>query len=445
MMNQQLKRFFKATTLALLISSSVSVFAATSDEVVAVVGDSAILRSDLDQLSSDLTRQLQAQKLPIPSPQELQQQALSKIILNQAQLELVKRYNIQPSDSEVDAAVLDYANKQGVQTLSDFQNRLDAQFPGAYQAIRQRISQQLAINILRQQQIMSRIHISDQDVTNFLKTPQGQAAIGSQAHLLHLRISGVNGTSPETLTKVANEVKSALTLSNDIPEISRRFTKDGITVEGADMGDRSLADIPAELAARAAAIQTGQTSELIPAQDGIHILKLLDRKASDKKVMIEQYHVRHILIQPSEVLTPEQAKQKIDIIYKRLKAGENFATLASTFSNDPGSAADGGDLGWVTPGTMVPQFEDEMKTTPKGEISQPFQSQFGWHILQVLDTRQQDMTQEYQRRLARQYLGEQQFDTELDGWLRELRANTYVQIKDPSLDRKKSSAIAQTP
>ncbi|MCF9045336.1 peptidylprolyl isomerase [Acinetobacter nectaris] len=445
MMNQQLKRFFKATTLALLISSSVSVFAATSDEVVAVVGDSAILRSDLDQLSSDLTRQLQAQKLPIPSPQELQQQALSKIILNQAQLELVKRYNIQPSDSEVDAAVLDYANKQGVQTLSDFQNRLDAQFPGAYQAIRQRISQQLAINILRQQQIMSRIHISDQDVTNFLKTPQGQAAIGSQAHLLHLRISGVNGTSPETLTKVANEVKSALTLSNDIPEISRRFTKDGITVEGADMGDRSLADIPAELAARAAAIQTGQTSELIPAQDGIHILKLLDRKASDKKVMIEQYHVRHILIQPSEVLTPEQAKQKIDIIYKRLKSGENFATLASTFSNDPGSAADGGDLGWVTPGTMVPQFEDEMKTTPKGEISQPFQSQFGWHILQVLDTRQQDMTQEYQRRLARQYLGEQQFDTELDGWLRELRANTYVQIKDPSLDRKKSSAIAQTP
>ncbi|MCF9035270.1 peptidylprolyl isomerase, partial [Acinetobacter nectaris] len=352
MMNQQLKRFFKATTLALLISSSVSVFAATSDEVVAVVGDSAILRSDLDQLTSDLTHQLQAQKLPIPSPQELQQQALSKIILNQAQLELVKRYNIQPSDSEVDAAVLDYANKQGVQTLSDFQNRLDAQFPGAYQAIRQRISQQLAINILRQQQIMSRIHISDQDVTNFLKTPQGQAAIGSQAHLLHLRISGVNGTSPETLTKVANEVKSALTLSNDIPEISRRFTKDGITVEGADMGDRSLADIPAELAARAAAIQTGQTSELIPAQDGIHILKLLDRKASDKKVMIEQYHVRHILIQPSEVLTPEQAKQKVDIIYKRLKAGENFATLASTFSNDPGSAADGGDLGWVTPGTM---------------------------------------------------------------------------------------------
>jgi len=444
MMNQQLKRFFKATTLALLISSSVSVFATTNDEVVAVVGDSAILRSDLDQLTTDLSRQLQAQKLPIPSQQELQQQALSKIILNQAQLELVKRYNIQPSESEIDAAVLDYANKQGMQTLTAFQSRLDAQYPGAYQTVRQRIAQQLAINILRQQQIMSRIHISDQDVTNFLNTPQGQAAIGSQAHLLHLRVSGTDATSAEALLSVANQVKAALTLSDNIPEISRRFSKDGIKVEGADMGDRSLADIPAELAARAAAIQLGQTSELIPARDGIHVLKLLDRKASDKKVMVEQYHVRHILIQPSEVLTAEQAKQKIDIIYKRLKSGEDFATLASTFSNDPGSAADGGDLGWVMPGTMVPQFEDEMKSTPKGQISKPFQSQFGWHILQVIDTRQQDMTQEYQRRLARQYLGEQQFDTELDGWLRELRANTYVQIKDPSLDRKKSASITQT-
>ncbi|MBF7689487.1 MULTISPECIES: peptidylprolyl isomerase [Acinetobacter] len=444
MMNQQLKRFFKATTLALLISSSVSVFATTNDEVVAVVGDSAILRSDLDQLTTDLSRQLQAQKLPIPSQQELQQQALSKIILNQAQLELVKRYNIQPSESEIDAAVLDYANKQGMQTLTAFQSRLDAQYPGAYQTVRQRIAQQLAINILRQQQIMSRIHISDQDVTNFLNTPQGQAAIGSQAHLLHLRVSGTDATSAEALLSVANQVKAALTLSDNIPEISRRFSKDGIKVEGADMGDRSLADIPAELAARAAAIQPGQTSELIPARDGIHVLKLLDRKASDKKVMVEQYHVRHILIQPSEVLTAEQAKQKIDIIYKRLKSGEDFATLASTFSNDPGSAADGGDLGWVMPGTMVPQFEDEMKSTPKGQISKPFQSQFGWHILQVIDTRQQDMTQEYQRRLARQYLGEQQFDTELDGWLRELRANTYVQIKDPSLDRKKSASITQT-
>ncbi|SDC12083.1 peptidylprolyl isomerase [Acinetobacter boissieri] len=435
MMNQQLKRFFKATTLALFISSSVPVFAATSDEVVAVVGDSAILKSDLDQITGDLKKQLQAKNQSIPDEKTLQQQALSNIIVHQAQLELVKKYNIQPTEPELNAAVLQYANQQGVTSLDAFKQRLDAQYPGAYQIVQKRIGQELSINTLRQQQVMSRIRISDQDIDNFLNTPQGQAAIGSQAHLIHLRVASTDGNT-ELLNKTAAEVKAALAQSNDVAAISQRFSNSSIKVDGADMGYRNLADIPAELAARAAVIQPGQTTEVIPAADGLHILKLLDRKASEQKVIVDQYHVRHILIQPSEVLSADQTKQKIDSIYKRLQAGENFAVLASVFSNDPGSAADGGDLGWVNLGSMVPQFEDQMKATPVGQISKPFQSSFGWHILQVLDTRKQDMTKDYQRRLARQYLGEQQFDTELDGWLRELRANTYVQIKDPSLDRK---------
>ncbi|MBF7684558.1 peptidylprolyl isomerase [Acinetobacter sp. B10A] len=435
MMNQQLKQFFKATTLALFISSSVPVFAATSDEVVAVVGDSAILKSDLDQITDGLKQQLQAKNQAIPDEKTLQQQALSNIIVHQAQLELVRKYNIQPTESELNAAVLQYATQQGAPSLDAFQKRLDAQYPGAYQIVQKRIAQELAINTLRQQQVMSRIRISDQDIDNFLNTPQGQAAIGSQAHLIHLRVASTDGNT-EQLNKTANDVKMALAQSNDVAAISKQFSSNTIKVDGADMGYRNLADIPAELAARAAVIQAGQTTEIIPAADGLHILKLLDRKASDQKVIVDQYHVRHILIQPSEVLSAEQTKQKIDSIYKRLKAGESFSVLASVFSNDPGSAADGGDLGWVNLGTMVPQFEEQMKNTPVGQISQPFQSSFGWHILEVLGTRKQDMTKDYQRRLARQYLGEQQFDTELDGWLRELRANTYVKIKDPSLDRK---------
>ena len=128
----------------------------------------------------------------------------------------------------------------------------------------------------------------------------------------------------------------------------------------------------------------------------------------------------------------------IDSLYTRLKQGEDFAVLASTFSNDTGSARDGGSLGWVSPGVMVPEFEQRMKSTAVGQISEPFQSQFGWHILQVTDTRQQDMTQEYQERMARQILGERQFDAELDSWLRETRSNAYVEIKDPQLDPKRA-------
>lgn len=440
MKNQQLTRFFKATALALLISSSVPAFASTSDEVVAVVDNSAILRSDLDQMTSELARQLQAQKQALPPQKILQQQALEQIILRQAQLELVKRYGVKPSDAALNDAVLKYAQQNGVNNLADFQKRLDAQAPGTYEMVRSRIGQELAINQLRQQQVMSRIKISDQDVENFLKTPQGQAAIGSQAHILHLRVSATNNQNDMlSLRAVADQVKQDLSQSNDIKAISQKDSTAEIKVVGVDMGYRNLSDIPAELAARITSLDIGQTSELIPAQDGVHILKLLDRKAGDQKAIVTQYHVRHILIQPSEVLSQEQTKQKIDSIYTRLKAGQDFKTLASVYSNDPGSAANGGDLGWVNLGMMVPEFEEKMKATPVGQLSEPFKTQYGWHILQVLDTRQQDMTKEYQERLARQYLGEQQFNTELDGWLRETRANAYVDIKDPSLDKKKNS------
>ena len=429
----QLKHFFKATTLALALSSSMATFAQPTDEVVALVDNSVILKSDLDQSIAEIKHQLEAQKKPVPPAQYLQQQALDQLIIRQAQLEQVKRYNIKPNEKELNEAVLKVAAQSGSKSLEAFQQKLDGIAPGTYESLRNRIAEDLAINRLRQQVVMSRIKISDQDVENFLKTPQGQATLGNQVHVLHVRISG-----DKNIEKVAEQVKAALKDSNDIGAIDKKFTANGVKVESADTGFRNLSDLPGELAARVSPLQAGQTTDLIPAQDGIHILKLLDRKGAEQKAIVSQYKTRHILIQPSEVVSPENAKQQIDSIYNRLKAGEDFAVLASTFSNDPGSARDGGSLGWVSPGVMVPEFEKQMKSTPVGQTSAPFQTQFGWHILQVMDTRQQDMTREYQERMARQILGERQFDAELDSWLREIRSNAFVEIKDPSLDRKKN-------
>lgn len=363
----------------------------------------------------------------------MQQQALDQLILRQAQLEQVKRYNIKPNEKELNEAVLKVAAQSGSKSLEAFQQKLDAIAPNTYESLRNRIGEDLAVNRLRQQMVMSRIKISDQDIENFLKTPQGQAALGNQVHVLHVRISG-----KQDVEKVAKEVQAALKESNDITSIDKKFTSANVKVESADMGFRNLSEIPSELAARVSPLQTGQITDLITVSDGIHILKLLERKGAEQKALVPQYQVRHILIQPSEVVSPENAKQQIDSIYNRLKAGEDFAVLASTFSNDPGSARDGGSLGWVNPGVMVPEFETKMKSTPVGQMSAPFQSQFGWHILQVTDTRQQDMTREYQERMARQILGERQFDAELDSWLREIRSNAFVEIKDPSMDRKQN-------
>ncbi len=428
-----LKHFFKATALALALSSSMSLFAQPTDQVVAVVDNSIILKSDLDQSIAEIKHQLEAQKKTVPPAQYLQQQALDQLILRQAQLEQVKRYNIKPNEKELNEAVLKVAAQSGSKSLEAFQQKLDAIAPNTYESLRNRIGEDLAVNRLRQQMVMSRIKISDQDIENFLKTPQGQAALGNQVHVLHVRISG-----KQDVEKVAKEVQAALKESNDITSIDKKFTSANVKVESADMGFRNLSEIPSELAARVSPLQTGQITDLITVSDGIHILKLLERKGAEQKALVPQYQVRHILIQPSEVVSPENAKQQIDSIYNRLKAGEDFAVLASTFSNDPGSARDGGSLGWVNPGVMVPEFETKMKSTPVGQMSAPFQSQFGWHILQVTDTRQQDMTREYQERMARQILGERQFDAELDSWLREIRSNAFVEIKDPSMDRKQN-------
>lgn len=429
-----LKHLFKATAIALIMSSSTLVFAQPTDQVIAVVGNSAILKSDLDQGVAEAVHQLEAQKKQLPPEQFLRRQVLNQLILQNAQLEQVKRYGLKVDEKMLNDAVMKVATQSGSKSLAEFQQKLDAIAPGTYEVLRERVANDLQIQRLRQQQVMSRIKISDQDVENFLKSPEGQAALGSEVHVLHMRVSGDVDVSE--LKQVAQNIKSALNQSSDLAGIEKKYNSGKIRVEGADMGFRPLSNIPAELAARVSVLNPGQTSELIQVNDGVHVLKLIERKSNDQKALVPQFKTRHILIKTSEVVSPENAKQMIDSLYNRIQAGEDFATLAATFSGDPGSARDGGSLGWVTPGMMVPEFDQLMQNTAVGQVTQPFQTQFGWHILQVTDTRQQDMTKEYQQRMARQTLGERQFDAELDGWLRELRASTYVEIKDPSLDDK---------
>ncbi|AOA57950.1 peptidylprolyl isomerase [Acinetobacter larvae] len=443
MKTQIFKKRIQATLLALLISSSMSTLshAQPVDQVIAVVGDSAILKSDLDLSIAEAEQRAKLQNKAIPSYHQLAVQMLDQLILQNAQLEQVKRFGLQVNEQELNDAVMRIARQSGESNLMNYQQKLDAMAPGTYEILRNRVAQQLLIQQLSQQQVMSRIRISDQDIDNFLKSPEGQAVTGNQVQVIHLRISG---TAPAAeLKQTATQVRAALNQSNDIQAIQNQFKTANITVEGNDMGLRSISSMPAELAARVSSLKTNQTTDLIQVQDGIHILKLLDRKQSAQQVLVPQFKTQHILIKTSEVVTPENAKQMIDSIYNRLQAGSDFNTLAATYSNDPGSAADGGNLGWVSPGMMVPEFDQIMQDIPVGQISQPFQTQFGWHILRVNEQRQQDMTRENQRNMARQVLGERQFDSEVDSWLRELRANTYIEIRDPSLDPKKQNGQAQ--
>ena len=445
-LRQNMMKIARTTALVVALSASASIYAANIDQVVAVVGESAILQSDLEQASSVFQEQMRSQGQQVPPASILRKQVLEQLILRQAQIEQVRRLGVKPSETELNQAVLSIAKQQGAESLEEFQRGLDSQRAGNYELLRKQVSEDLSVNRLRQQQVMSRIKVSERDIDNFLNSPQGQAALGSQVHVLHLRVAPKSeATEANAVTETANVVRNALVTSDNIKEIAEQNSNDQVVVQGADMGTRALSDIPADLAARISGLEVGKTTELINAKDGIHILKLLERTADGKKALIPQYFTRHILIQPSEVVSPEDAKQQIDQIYSRLQQGADFQEMAATYSSDTGSARNGGSLDWVSPGVMVPEFEKVMTSTSVGQVSKPFQTQYGWHILTVEDQRQKDMTEEYQRRMAKQLLSERQFDAELDGWLREVRAEAYVDIKDPSLKDADAQASSTQP
>lgn len=406
------------------------------DGVIAIVNDTPILRSQLDRAVAQASAQLQAQNKPVPPAQQLYPQVLDQLITKQIQLDIIKRQGLQAEENAVNAALTNLAQQNGVASLAEFQQKLDAQRAGSYQALRQKVSEDLAIQTLQQQQLASRIKISDQDVDNFLKSPESNALEKSQYRTLHIRVpfeaDAVGKTSDkqkkQALT-VATQIAKNLQAENaNIEQImTEAQTNYNAQIQGGDMGYHVAAELPTELSKNITALEVGQVTNPIATAEGYNVIKLVDKRGGQQKI-IDQWHTRHILISPSTALPADMAKQQIDTIYEKLRQGEDFATLASTYSKDPGSASNGGDLGWVSEGDMVPSFEAMMKKTSVNDYSVPFQSQFGWHILKVDEKRQKDVSDIYRKNMAREILYQRMAPQALDDWMQDLRAQAYVKI-----------------
>lgn len=406
------------------------------DGVIAIVNDTPILRSQLDRAVAQASAQLQAQNKPVPPAQQLYPQVLDQLITKQIQLDIIKRQGLQAEENAVNAALTNLAQQNGVASLAEFQQKLDAQRAGSYQALRQKVSEDLAIQTLQQQQLSSRIKISDQDVDNFLKSPESNALEKSQYRTLHIRVPFVADAAGKTSDK---QKKQALTVATQIAKnlqaenanIEQIMTDAqanyNAQIQGGDMGYHVAAELPTELSKNITALEVGQVTNPIATAEGYNVIKLVDKRGGQQKI-IDQWHTRHILISPSTALPADMAKQQIDTIYEKLRQGEDFATLASTYSKDPGSASNGGDLGWVSEGDMVPSFEAMMKKTSVNDYSVPFQSQFGWHILKVDEKRQKDVSDVYRKNMAREVLYQRMAPQALDDWMQELRAQAYVKI-----------------
>ena len=406
------------------------------DGVIAIVNDTPILRSQLDRAVAQASAQLQAQNKPVPPAQQLYPQVLDQLITKQIQLDIIKRQGLQAEENTVNAALTNLAQQNGVASLAEFQQKLDAQRAGSYQALRQKVSEDLAIQTLQQQQLASRIKISDQDVNNFLKSPESNALEKSQYRTLHIRVPFVADATGKTSDK---QKKQALTVATQIAKnlqaenanieqiMTDAQTNYNAQIQGGDMGYHVAAELPTELSKNITALEVGQVTNPIATAEGYNVIKLVDKRGGQQKI-IDQWHARHILISPSTALPADMAKQQIDTIYEKLRQGEDFATLANTYSKDPGSASNGGDLGWVSEGDMVPSFEAMMKKTSVNDYSVPFQTQFGWHILKVDEKRQKDVSDVYRKNMAREILYQRMAPQALDDWMQELRAQAYVKI-----------------
>lgn len=406
------------------------------DGVIAIVNDTPILRSQLDRAVAQASAQLQAQNKPVPPAQQLYPQVLDQLITKQIQLDIIKRQGLQAEENAVNAALTNLAQQNGVASLAEFQQKLDAQRAGSYQALRQKVSEDLAIQTLQQQQLASRIKISDQDVDNFLKSPESNALEKSQYRTLHIRVPFIADAAGKTSDK---QKKQALTVATQIAKnlqaenanIEQIMTDAqanyNAQIQGGDMGYHVAAELPTELSKNITALEVGQVTNPIATAEGYNVIKLVDKRGGQQKI-IDQWHTRHILISPSTTLPADMAKQQIDTIYEKLRQGEDFATLASTYSKDPGSASNGGDLGWVSEGDMVPSFEAMMKKTSVNDYSVPFQTQFGWHIVKVDEKRQKDVSDVYRKNMAREILYQRMAPQALDDWMQDLRAQAYVKI-----------------
>lgn len=419
--------------LACQISSACWAAATPIDRVAAIVDEDVVLQSEVDQRLADIRFQYRNRQQPLPPEDILQKQVVEQLILQRIQLSQAERAGVRIDDNSLNAALTDIAAQNSV-SLADFRSKLEAERVGSYNQVREQVRQEMMVSRLRNKRVGDRIRITEQDIDNFLASPQSAIALESEYRIAHLTINVPDEATPlqwAAAKAKADKALAALQQGTPFFNVVTQYSNAEDALQGGDLGWRKTAQLPTLFAEAADKLGRSEFSAILQSPAGYHIVTVIDKRGAQQMV-VKQRHVRHILIKTSEILTLEDARQKADDLHERLVKGADFAELAKTYSDDTGSARNGGDLNWVSAGDMVPSFEDMMNKTAIDQISPVFESQFGWHILQVLGERNQDMTDQYRRNLARQALYMRQFDDEKASWVRELRAEAFVQIKDDS-------------
>ncbi len=418
--------FAMAALLPLLASAERQML----DQVIAIVDDEVILQSELEARIATIVGRLQSQGTGLPPRQLLEERVLEQLVTESIQLQMAERGGMRVSDNELNETMANIARNNGM-TLRQFEQQL-AREGVTYQEAREQIRTEMLVSRVQQRQVGNRVRVTDREVANYLEAQQERQGSNNEYRLAHLLI-GVDDFDDEAEVAAARErvesLRQQILEGRDFREVAVAESDGPNALEGGELGWRTENQLPSLLAPVVPGLQTGVPSQVLESGSGFHLVMVLDKRGGEQQTLVEQARVRHILVRPSETVTPAAAEEKIRELRQQLEEGADFAELAREHSDDAVSGSAGGDLEWVSPGQMVPEFEQIMNNTPVGEISRPFRSQFGWHILQVTDRREKDMSGEIRNSEARQSIYRRKFEAELQNWLREIRDEAYVEFK----------------
>lgn len=424
------RRLFASLSLALALAFPLSGVIAQAEEpldrIVAVVNDDAIMASELEDRMVQARSQLASRNIAMPDDAVLRRQVLDRMIVEQIQLQMAEQANLSVNDTELNRAVRTIAENNGM-TVEQFADALEADGL-SLAVVRDQVRREMLMRDLQQRRVASRVNVSDREVQRYLE--QQGVSDDTRYRLGHILVALPQSPTPDQVQAAqqeANALYERLQAGADFADLAASESDGANALEGGDLGWRQGGEIPTVFAETLPQLSVGDVSEPIRSPSGFHLVKLMDREGGKQRAVVEEEQVRHILIETNPNQGEERAQALAEQVRQRLLSGEDFASVAQEVSDDRGSAMNGGDLGWVRPGQMVPAFEEAVDSLPVGQISQPVRSRFGYHIIEVLDRRQQDVTQEAQKSQVRQTLFQRKVNDELEAWMQQIRADAYVE------------------